>query len=223
MESAQTASADLRHETDEDLLVFMTMRGDDLSTANAAFEEFYGRNVNYLFRVCRRVTSGVLDESGAWDIVQETFIRAYDRAATFNGEGITDPDRLSRRVKAWLGRIAVNIFRDLLRGRAGIREVSLDEQEIAKEPDPVSVSAPSANRLLLDEAIDSLSDREQRVLRTTFQYYQPGRTHQRLPNDVAEGLATELGTTSENVRQIRRRALRKIKEYIKSKTDSKNS
>jgi RNA polymerase sigma factor (sigma-70 family) len=88
---------------------------------------------------------------------------------------------------------------------------------MAKEPE-TGPSSPSANRKLLDEAIDSLSEKEQRVLRTTFQYYQPGKQHQRLPNDVAEDLAKELGTTSDNVRQIRHRALEKIKEYIKSKT-----
>lgn len=222
MESVQVAGTDLRQESDEDLLVFMTMRSDDLAVANAAFAEFYERHVHYLFRRCRGATNKILDESGAWDIVQETFIRVYERAATFDGEGITDPDRLQRRVRAWLGRIAVNIFRDRLRGQLGVREISLDDQEIAKEPESQSPSSPSANRKLLDEAIDSLSEKEQRVLRTTFQYYQPGKQHQRLPNDVAEDLAKELETTSDNVRQLRHRALQKIKEYIKSKTDSKN-
>jgi RNA polymerase sigma factor (sigma-70 family) len=217
MESVQVAGTDLSKESDEDLLVFMTMRGDDLEVANAAFAEFYERHVHYLFRRCRGATSRILDEAGAWDIVQETFIRAYERAVTFDSEGITDPDRLQRRVRAWLGRIAVNIFRDMLRGRSSVREVSLEDQEIAKEPE-TEPSTPSANRKLLDEAIDSLSEKEQRVLRTTFQYYQPGKQHQRLPNDVAEDLAKELGTTSDNVRQIRHRALGKIKEYIKSKT-----
>jgi hypothetical protein len=94
MESGQVAGTDLRQESDEDLLVFMTMRGDDLEVANAAFAEFYERHVHYLFRRCRGATSKILDEAGAWDIVQETFIRAYERAVTFDSEGITDPDRL---------------------------------------------------------------------------------------------------------------------------------
>src|SRR5438105_3339854 len=98
MESVQVAGMDLRQESDEDLLVFMTMRSDDLAVANAAFAEFYERHVHYLFRRCRGATSRILDESGAWDIVQETFIRVYERAATFDAKGITDPDRLQRRV-----------------------------------------------------------------------------------------------------------------------------
>jgi RNA polymerase sigma factor (sigma-70 family) len=226
MESALAAGTgiDLRQESDEDLLVYMTMRNDDLSVANSALSEFYERHKGYLYRVCRRLTTGVLDESGAADLVQDTFIRAYERASTFDSEGITNPDRLQRRVKAWLGRIALNIFRDMLRGRAGIREVSLDDEEISKEPEQTALpSTISSDRRLLDEAIDSLSEKEQRVLRTTFQYFQPGKKNQRLPNDVAEDLAKSLTTTSDNIRQIRRRALRKIKEYINSKTGLKKT
>jgi hypothetical protein len=52
------------------------------------------------------------------------------------------------------------------------------------------------------------------VLRVTFQWYEPGREHQRLPNDVAADLADTLQTTPENLRQIRRRALRKIKAHL---------
>ena len=59
MESVQVAGMDLRQESDEDLLVFMTMRSDDLAVANAAFAEFYERHVHYLFRRCRGCQSSV--------------------------------------------------------------------------------------------------------------------------------------------------------------------
>ncbi|MGI8835653.1 MAG: RNA polymerase sigma factor [Pyrinomonadaceae bacterium] len=226
MESIQAVGAgvDLRQETDEDLLVYMTMRDDDSSIANAAWAEFYQRHLQYLYRCCCRLSRGILDEAGARDLVQDTFIRAFNKAATFNGDRIIDPDRLKRRTRAWLGRIALNIFRDMLRGRDGTREVPLDDNDIGAEPELVQSSpSTSANRLLLDEAIDSLSEREQIVLRTTFQYYQPGKQNQHLPHDVVEDLAKSLETTSDNVRQIRSRALRKINQHIKSKADSKNS
>lgn len=218
------SGTDLRRESDEDLFVYMTMRADDPSVANAAWAEFYQRHFEYLYRRCCRLSRGILDEPGARDLVQDTFIRAYKKASTFNGDGITDPDRLQRRTRAWLGRIAQNIFRDMFRGREGIREVPLDENELGSEPEHVqSSSLTLANRQLLDEAIDSLSEREQIVLRTTFQYYQPGKQNQHLPHDVVEDLAKSLKTTSDNVRQIRSRALRKINQYIKSNSESKNS
>ena len=58
------------------------------------------------------------------------------------------------------------------------------------------------------------ADKEQMVIRVTFQWYRPGKPHQRLPNDVVADLAETLQTTSENLRQIRRRALIKIREFL---------
>ena len=217
MESVQAAGAgvDLRHENDEDLLIYMSMRADDPAVARAAWAEFFRRHAKYLYRRCRRFTKNVLDEAGTNDLVQETLIRAYDRAGTFNGAGIKDTQRLERRTRAWLGRIALNIFRDILRDREGRREVPLDENDPAPEPEPRQTSLTSARRQLIDEAIDSLSEREQIVLRTVFQYFEPGKN---LPRPVIEDLANSLKTTSDNLRQIKSRALRKINQYIKSRT-----
>jgi hypothetical protein len=38
-----------------------------------------------------------------------------------------------------------------------------------------------------------------------------------LPNHVAEELAKTLSTTSDNIRQLRRRALQEVNQFIKSK------
>lgn len=220
MELVQAAGVgvDLRQESDEDLLIYMSMREDDPAVARAAWAEFFQRHREYLYRLCRKLSKGVLDEAGAKDLVQDTFIRAYHRAGTFNGEGIKDPDRLRRRTRAWLGRIAHRIFLDMLRGRDGLREVPLEENDPGPEPEPIQSSGTSTSRQLLNEAIDSLSEREQIVLRTTYQYYEPGKKNQHLPHDVVEDLAKTLQTTPENLRQIKRRALRKLDQYIKSKT-----
>ena len=45
-------------------------------------------------------------------------------------------------------------------------------------------------------------------------YPQPDHAHQRLPNDVAADLAETLGTTPENLRQIRSRAMKKIRTFL---------
>lgn len=225
MESVQTSKSglDLSQETDEDLLVYMTMRDDDPSAANEAWAEFYQRHADYLYKVCCRVSKGILAGSGPKDLVQETFIRAYEKASTFDNGGITDPNWLRLRARAWLGRIALNIYRDMLRGRRDVTEMSVDSQELEAAPEQTPSPAPtSINRRWLDEAIETLSEREKHVLRITYQYNQPGKKHQRLPNHVAEDLAKTLNTTSDNIRQIRRRALQKIGKYVKSKTGAKS-
>jgi DNA-directed RNA polymerase sigma subunit (sigma70/sigma32) len=62
-----------------------------------------------------------------------------------------------------------------------------------------------------------LSPEEREVLRITFEWYDPDRTNQRLPNDVAADLAERVDTTSENLRKIRQRALRKFKDGVQAR------
>jgi RNA polymerase sigma factor (sigma-70 family) len=217
------SSLDFSQEPDEDLLVYMTMRDDDSSVANEAWAEFYKRHIDYIYGICCRVSRCVLADSGPEDLAQLTFIRAYEKASTFKSGGIKDPGMLRLRVRAWLGRIAQNIYRDMLRGRKDARELAIDREELEEVPEPIQAApTTSAYKRLLDEAIDSLSEKKRHVLRVTYQYNRPGKEHQRLPNDVAEDLAKTLNTTSLNIRQLRHRGLREIDQYIKSKTDGKS-
>jgi hypothetical protein len=48
-------------------------------------------------------------------------------------------------------------------------------------------------------------------------YFRPGEEHQRLPNEVSAELAKRWETTSENVRAIRSRATKKLKEYLEKR------
>jgi RNA polymerase sigma factor (sigma-70 family) len=221
MEPAQAIGnvPDLSQETDEDLLIYMTMREDDPLVAKEAWAEFYRRHIDYMRGKCREVCRGILAGSGPDDLAQLTFIKAYERANTFKSGGINDLDRLRLRVRAWLGRIAQNIYRDMLRGRKDSKELAVDKEDLEEAPEQVQAApTTSTYKRLLDEAIDALSEKKQHVLRVTYQYNQPGKKHQRLPNHVAEELATTLNTTSDNVRQLRRRALQEVNQFIKSKT-----
>jgi DNA-directed RNA polymerase sigma subunit (sigma70/sigma32) len=82
-------------------------------------------------------------------------------------------------------------------------------------PDPVKLR-PRDDVLIkaVQRALDQLSEKEQVVIRLSFQWYRPGLDHQRMPNDVVKDLAGSLQTTPENLRQIRRRALRKIRAFL---------
>ena len=61
-----------------------------------------------------------------------------------------------------------------------------------------------------------LTDREEDVLRTTFHWYDPTREHQKLPEAVLAELARRWNTTPDNIRQIRSRALRRLKGALGS-------
>ena len=71
-------------ETRDDELLARIARGDDEPTvAGAAQAEFYARHVRYLYGMLRRQQDKLLHLAGASaeDVVQETFHRAFERAA----------------------------------------------------------------------------------------------------------------------------------------------
>lgn len=213
---SQPASAGPAGETDVDLLAYMSMASADANGARAAWAEFYNRHAGYLYAVCLRAYGPLLDgEAGAADLVAETFRRVYENADKFDDAGIVDPDAARRRTRAWLGRIAQRIAQSELRGRSRLSVRLLDRDQWPTVPQPMRRPPADNDRIRrVRAAIESLSPREQTVIRVTFQWYEPGKEHQRLANDVAADLAQTLGTTSENLRQIRRRALAKIRQYL---------
>ncbi len=221
---ARGAGPELTNEGDADLLVYMGLADSDLVCARAAWDVFYRRHVEYLYRVCLRAYGDILGgEAGVADLVAEAFRAAYENAHKFDPAGITDANRLRRRVRAWLGWIARRLVQDILRGRSRLptRALELDHWQQVAEPERLGGEAgnePSPKEKAVRQAVESLSEREQLVIRTTLQWYHPEKQHQRLPNDIAADLGRTLGTTPENLRQIRRRAMRKSADFLHVRT-----
>jgi RNA polymerase sigma factor (sigma-70 family) len=219
MESVQRSGDQMRlaEATDDHLLSYMKARDEDPSAAKEAWAEFYRRHAEYLYRVCRRAYGGTLGEAGVRDLVQDAFIRAYEKAATFDSDGLADADKLRLRARAWLGKIALNLLRTMLRGQAGASVQNLEEEAWENVPEQTpAASSDSAESRLVRDALGQLSEKEQHVLRVTFQWYQLDKPHQRLPNEVVAELARTLGTTPANIRQLRSRALKKIQQYVQA-------
>jgi DNA-directed RNA polymerase specialized sigma24 family protein len=205
----------------------MSMASDDPAGARCAWGLFYSRHVAYLWAVCSRAYADLLGgEAGVADLVAETFRRAFERAETFDARDVTEPQRQQRLVRAWLGRIAQRLAQDVLRGRGRLNARTLSPeqwQEVGAAPIRDEEDSPATGDVaLVREALGVLSDKEQLVLRVTMQWYRPGDEHQRLPNAVASDLAATLRTTPENLRQIRRRAMRKIHDYVAARRDTRS-
>jgi RNA polymerase sigma factor (sigma-70 family) len=148
-------------------------------------------------------------------VVEDTLLRAFEKAGTFCEPGGLDADAKRRNVRGWLSEIALNLIRDLLRGLPPDGpEKQLDDEGWAEQAAPEAgerLATPEVLTVLEEVLKTDLTEREQEVLRITYQYHVFGRKAQRLPNKVAEELAQRLGTTSENVRKIRQRALDKVR------------
>ena len=202
------------HVSDAELLERVSQRETNAAAARAAESEFYDRHARYLYGVLVQRVRRLLALSGreVEDLVQETFFRAFARAASYSGGDAGDPESQRRRSRAWLGRIAERLLADWL---AGAREISASPLlDTLAEPEPGPPSSRSPKLRLLREALDTLNERERDVLRVAALYFRPGEEHQRLPNAVSAELAQRWQTTSENIRAIRSRATKRLKEYL---------
>ena len=121
-----------------------------------AFNLLIGRWQDKIYNFIRRFVG---DRDEAWDLSQQTFIKAYDRL----GE-LREPDRFS----AWVYQIATNSCRDALRKQKRQPTYSLDRmQEEADDMDalPELATAPTTHPDAMAQRRD-LNDLLGRALQT---------------------------------------------------------
>ncbi len=166
-----------------------------------AFRAVYENNAKKLFNLALRLVG---DRQRAEEIVQETFLRAFDRAETF---------REGARVSTWLYRICANLSYDYLRAKRYRDAVSLETPIRGEEggsddlsdrlPAPVEDPAEEAGRHevrdVVRQLMDTLPERERTVL--ILRHYE-GMTFERI--------AEALDLTSRTVQNCLRRARTKL-------------
>jgi RNA polymerase sigma factor (sigma-70 family) len=210
---------------DLDLLCLMAT-GDTL--AFDAWEEFFERHKDYLYGVCKRAFTTVVGEHRIEDIVQDAMVKAFQKAGTMHNERNLDADNQRRLVRGWLGALCENIVRDYFRGQPEVDFVDgdvLDAHESGESSQAEKLvdenrSQPATRLKLMEDALQTLTEREQEVLRTTGMWYKHGQKAQRLPHHIMSELATSLKTNPVNVRKIRERGIAKMKSYIETHEQS---
>lgn len=169
----------------------------------AAFGELVRKHQPRIFRLAAHM---LRDRSEAEDVAQETFIRAYQALARFDGR--SEP-------YTWFYRIAVNLSLNQIRSRKSSRTVQAGEHDdlrlqaflVEKRPSALADPSGDASRkelhAALCEAIDSLSD----TLRTTLILVcVDGLSHE----EAASVLGAPEGTIAWRVHEARR----KMKESL---------
>jgi RNA polymerase sigma-70 factor (ECF subfamily) len=137
-------------EFDEAALVAQAQQG-----GVEAFTELVNRYERNIFRLARHITQSQED---AEDVLQETFLKAYEHLVDFQGNS---------KFYTWLVRIAVNQSLMKLRKRKTDASVSLDEpydtgeenltREIAVwDPNPEQTYSREEIRSILEKAVESL-------------------------------------------------------------------
>jgi len=210
--------------SNELLLRLMAGRNNDQALAEQAFTEFYNRHQGYVFHVACKAANGLLDDDEKFDLVQETFIRAYEKAHTFKGGALDDATQERRWARAWLGKIANNLLIDKMRKKKGVLLLNYDDESVKREAElkrAVASLPKSSEQLLVQEALERLTEREQRILRLAALNYSPGDKELRISDSDLDELATTYNVSKASIRQTKKRAKEKVKNYLEVRFQQK--
>lgn len=205
---------DFENESDADLLTLISWRQDDGEAARAAWREFYNRYFKLLAHICMKRYERQIGQQGVNDLVNDTFLRVFDGGADTFKTDETDPQKLRHHVGAWLGAIALNIFRARRRGEKRLPMVQLEDFEFPVEESTPLSEERSEQCERLKDVMESLQPRERDILLARFANYHRSKGKQQFEPHVLERLAMDWKITKDNVRQIYSRTMRKIKEQL---------
>ena len=190
--------------SDEELLSLVAQKDWDYEKAKAAFDVFYKRYSTLFWTLCRNVCPNlhIADE-----IFFQTMTAIFEYPTYDSSKG---------KITTWMSQIAKRKAYDLWKNR-NTNELYIEEIGPTNAYEEEDVDVPlCSERQILDQALNSLSEAEKDILMTYFRY-QDGRKH--LPKDVLQDLCNYHHKTADNIRQIKKRALSKVEEYIRQNSD----
>lgn len=193
-----------------------------------ALNEFYCRYKSYLLKVCRNCCRN-FDSSDllADDIFQNTLLKVLSKSHTFKLQNPSETTNISKEIKVWLSRIAKNELVNFLRKNPDektlsdpfrIKSIELEyripldyESDISEsqEEKPTTIQ-----KEMLDKGLSVLSEREMYVLMVYMQFFDFAEPNRHLPDDLLNGICNKFNITPDNARQIKGRALKKMKKII---------
>jgi RNA polymerase sigma factor (sigma-70 family) len=187
------------------------------AAAKKSFCEIYYALGQRLMAVCNKVCRG--DTELAETIFNNTFAVLYDRAGTI-AEALqrhSQSSQFDMKLMAYLFRIAQNEYRRSIAEEATLKKGLdfYDHEQMAGLADSIStdydVEYESEKGKLLKAALQSLTEREQDILLTTMLY--SAEDHYQ-PREVIKSLCKKWEILPDNLRQIKKRAIKKLKNIL---------
>lgn len=205
--------------TDKELMEALTKASKD-QEINDLYNKFFKRYRGYVFKVASQRTRNFKDaEQMAKDITQETFISVIKGRKSFKFPANVNETDCANLVKAWLGRIANNHFNREIAQRSDNDAIVLT---LSKLPEPstdlfeeiyggnVEYEIPNPFMQKMQTAMNSLKERDKHIL---LEYAREDciETGKHLSESTIVYLCDLYNTTPENIRQIKKRTLLKLK------------
>jgi len=116
-----------------------------------AFESLYGRTADRIYALCLRMSGSADDAS---DLVQDVYVRAWERLASFRGDSL---------FTTWLHRLAVNVTIEKQRSAARRLAREIPGQDLDRFG-RAAVQAMPGTRVDLEREIASLPTKARQVL-----------------------------------------------------------
>lgn len=164
-------------------------------------------------------------EQLADDIFQNTMLKALKGVHSLRINLSPETTNISKQIKAWLSVIARNELREFLRKNPDEKRLAnqfrpkSDELEIPYEipenKDNISKQT-LINKEILDVGLSKLSIRERHILMVYMEYFDPNEPNRHLPDEVIKELCIKYNINSTYLRQIKYRALKKLKNATKN-------
>lgn len=201
----------------EDILLAIALKDDDLATAHDSFSVLYRSFSKPLQSILKNVLKnmGKYDEELLDVVINNTFYSIYDKPPLefeLKGNGNLDDCFL-----AYLVKIAKhNIFRQLKTFYGKEVYLESDIPEMVFEEEELEELEESINVKILNQALNQLKPEHKEILLALYNYQEEGK---KTPTEVLDVLCETYGTTRDNLRQIKKRAEDKIKEYVKNNSN----
>lgn len=191
------------------------------------FTAFYYRYYGYLFTVVSNAFRCVRDPSAISETVDDTFAAFFRASAKCDVSSAQDEDGADRIIRSYLGKLANWKASDARSFQHSFGADALDLDAIdailSKQAEfgareSMRTELPPPNEGLVDEVgawIASLRPVQQDVLRTYFLDDHLGRKSGRLPDGIAQSLATKHNVTTSAIRYIKINLQREMRERFK--------
>ena len=190
--------------TDELMQVVRENMDLDRTKAWDAFGKIYHKYSGILWTLCIKICG----DRGNADLVYETTWKKIWENPIYNY------NEYKVSFKAWMSVVARRVWLDVqkkvvMASDAEMPDISVNphEFEIVEE-----VEKPNFEKQVLEDALHQLNEKEYDVLMTYMEYDTDQKKH--IPDNVLAVLTTKYQTTAVNLRQIKCRALKKVKDYI---------